>query len=59
MGVVGTRQLSLLALSVGMVAVGVAGLAGIVTLTPILAASLLAVAVVLAFDLGRTSTDLW
>ena len=59
MGVIGLRQLLLLTLTTGMVAVGMAGLVGAVSAGPALAASLLAVAVVLAFNLGRTSTDLW
>lgn len=54
----GLRQLLMIALAAAMVAVGVAGLVGTLTSTPILAASLLAVAVILAFDLGRMSTEL-
>lgn len=53
MTAVGPRQLSLLALSVGMVALGALGLAGVVTSGPILAAGLLGAAVFLAFDAGR------
>ena len=43
----------MLTLTAGMMVVGVLGLAGVVTPGPVLAAVLLGVAVVLAFDAGR------
>ncbi|WP_224268515.1 hypothetical protein [Haloprofundus salinisoli] len=59
MSAIGPRPLSLFALAVGMVAVGALGLAEILTPRPALAVTLLIVALILAFDLGRTSTDIW
>lgn len=52
------RQLSMLALSTAMVVLGVLGLAGVLTPTPVLAIALLIAAIVLAFSAGRLSTDL-
>lgn len=49
----------MLALSLGMVLLGAAGLTGTVTSTPVLAATLLLIALLLAFDAGRTARDLW
>ena len=56
MRTLGFRQLSMLILTGAMVVVGVLGLIGIVTPTPILAAVLVLTAIVLAFVAGRTST---
>ena len=56
MTTIGVRQLSLLALAAGMVVIGVAGLAGAVTLGPTLVAVLFLAALVLAFGTGRLST---
>ena len=53
------RQLSLLALATGMVVLGALGLAGVMSAGPVLTTVLLAVAIILAFDAGRTSTDIW
>ena len=58
MTAVGPRQLSLLALAAGMVLLGVLGLTGFVTPGPVLAATFLAVAIILAFDAGRRFTTL-
>lgn len=53
------RQLSLLTLVAGMVALGVLELAEFVTPSPVLAATLLSVILVLSFDLGRQTSRIW
>lgn len=56
---IGLRELSLLLLSISMVVVGGFGLAGELSTGPMLVIILLTVAILLAFDLGRQSVDLW
>ncbi len=55
---VGSRQLSLLTLAAGMVLLGALKLAKIADPGPVLAATFLAVALILAFDVRRQSTTL-
>lgn len=56
---VGLRQLSMILLSLSMVLTSYLGITGVLGPTPGIGAALLAVALLLAFDLGRRSVALW
>lgn len=56
---IGARDIGYVLLSVTMVAVGLLGIIGRLTAGPVLVGGLLVALVVVSFDLGRRSADLW